>query len=67
MSKFEFYTRSGNIVWYRCLNCGALQRGTPPPVCPICEDHIIKRDEPSAESRADEALNRLNAVLEKYR
>ena len=38
MSQFIIYAKIRDITWYRCINCGALQRGTPPPVCPVCED-----------------------------
>ncbi|MBR1823294.1 MAG: hypothetical protein IJ779_03555 [Ruminococcus sp.] len=41
---FFFQGRDG-VKWYRCKNCGALQRGKPPKQCPVCNDIPIIRSE----------------------
>ena len=44
-SKFVLFDEKYGVKWYRCLNCGALQRGAPPPVCPVCEATGRKNNE----------------------
>ena len=40
---FVLFAERGGVRWYRCVNCGALTRGTPPAVCPICNGREIIR------------------------
>lgn len=48
-STFCFYSEERGVKWYRCKNCGALQRGTPPKICPVCEGKMIPKREETKE------------------
>lgn len=45
MKYYVFYSEEYGVRWYRCLNCGALIRGNPPAVCPVCEGRKINRED----------------------
>ena len=44
-SGFSFFVRECGADWYRCRECGGLQRGLPPPKCPICGNLNPKKEE----------------------
>lgn len=46
---FYLYSEEMGVKWYRCENCGALQRGTPPPECPVCRGKPIPKREENKE------------------
>jgi len=46
---FYLFSEKNGVRWYRCGNCGALQRGTPPPVCPICQGKPVPKREETKE------------------
>lgn len=55
---FSFYVRECGADWYRCRECGGLQRGQPPPMCPICGNLNPKKEE----SKNNESKNGLRRM-----
>ena len=53
MENIFLFDEQYGVKWYKCLNCGALQRDHKPVICPICEGKPLPKKEANSNESKD--------------